>query len=391
MANPTPVTYNAAASPIAGGRFLWPAWRREMTPRTWRAIPATNTLADLNPKNNPALNPNYPNNPEFMGAHSTIISAWCGAAWDDAKGTLWLPLQGGHADYGGNEPYRINIGSDAPTWEMLRPPTGAIGNAIITNDGLEATGIYADGRPRAVHSYNNNIYVPGVGPVVTTMAICWISGQSGSWKSWRVDEHTGEHILFGPEEIINSGWGNKGYPYSGAAYDSARHVVWLMTAGPAKIIKWDLALNTKTTMGPFDTHTGPGGKLMYAKSLDALILISATPSVWNPATVTKTVMNITGGSITLTGKTAADWCDELGCVVLWDTADRRRILTLTPTGDPHSMPWQLGEIELNPTNTLTPSSPHANGTYGRFFYSRRLSGVGILNATNEPVYFFALR
>ena len=84
MANPVPVTYNAAASPVAGGRYVWPAWRREMTPRTWRAIPATNTLADLNPKNNPALNPNYPNNPEFMGTHSAIIYAWCGAAWDDA-------------------------------------------------------------------------------------------------------------------------------------------------------------------------------------------------------------------------------------------------------------------------------------------------------------------
>lgn len=362
-----------------------------MTPRTWRTIPATNTLADLNPKNNPALNPNYPNNPEFMGTHSAIIYAWCGAAWDDAKGVLWLPLQGGHTDYGGNEPYRINIGSDAPTWEMLRPPTGAIGNAIITNDGLEATGIYADGRPRAVHSYNNNIYVPGVGPVVTTMAGCWTSGQAGSWKSWRVDEHTGEHILFGPEEIINEGWGDKGTNYGGAAFDSTRNVVWMMTVGTAKMIKWDLSAGTKTTIGAVENHAANYARLLYASALDALVLITLTPSVWNPATATKYPMTIAGGELALGGHMAADWCAELGCVLVWSSTDRTKVTTLTPTGDPYSAPWQLGELSVSASNAVTPSPRNANGTYGRFFYSRRLGGCGVINATNEPVYFFAIR
>ena len=102
-------------------------------------------------------------------------------------------------------------------------------------------------------------------------------------------------------------------------------------------------------------------------------------------------MTIAGGTIELGGHMAADWCAELGCVLVWSSTDRTKVTTLTPTGDPYSAPWQLGELSVSASNAVTPSPRRPQGTYGRFFYSRRLGGCGVINATNEPVYFFAIR
>ena len=179
MANPVPVTYNAAASPVAGGRYVWPAWRRHHAPMSVFAIPASNTLDDLNPKNNPAINPVYPSTPEWMGNHANIIGAWCGACYGDDAGELWLPLSGGHGDYAGNEPYKINLRADVPQWEMVRPPSGAIGNVLTTNDGQEASGVYSDGRPRSIHSYNKSVWIDGVGPAVAVQGSTSWSAQAG--------------------------------------------------------------------------------------------------------------------------------------------------------------------------------------------------------------------
>jgi hypothetical protein len=56
---------------------------------------------------------------------------------------------GGHADYPGNEAYALSLRAATPAWRRLSDPTpnGSFGS--ITNEG---GGLYADGRPRAMHN-----------------------------------------------------------------------------------------------------------------------------------------------------------------------------------------------------------------------------------------------
>ena len=109
-------TYTLRLNVTAGAPVGLPAWRQSMTARTWIEVPTTNTLADLNPKNNSTINPNYPSSPEWsaVGGQAAIVTAWCCGCFDQATDTLWLPLGGGHADYAGNEPYKIRLDTDSP-------------------------------------------------------------------------------------------------------------------------------------------------------------------------------------------------------------------------------------------------------------------------------------
>lgn len=168
MATPVGDSYGVASGGvIAGGRYHRPAWRRAMSPMGVGTIPIANKLSDLNPDNNPAINPNYPSSAPWTGStgHTSVISTWCGACYDRATDTLHFPLSGGHGDWAGNEPYKVRIGDESPLFVMMRNPSGAVGNTGTLNDGLESTGVYFDGRPRAIHSANRPVYVPGLGPI----------------------------------------------------------------------------------------------------------------------------------------------------------------------------------------------------------------------------------
>lgn len=71
MASPVPDSYSTATGgSIYGGRSGLPAWRSAMVANTWAVVPMANTLADINPRNNAAINPNYPSAPEWAAIGS---------------------------------------------------------------------------------------------------------------------------------------------------------------------------------------------------------------------------------------------------------------------------------------------------------------------------------
>ena len=79
------MTYNAAASPVAGGRFLVSEFWRNLAPG-WTKLPTT-----------------APN-----GAPPGGIAAYSGMAVDDRGHRLFL-FGGGHNDYFGNEVWRLTL------------------------------------------------------------------------------------------------------------------------------------------------------------------------------------------------------------------------------------------------------------------------------------------
>ena len=398
MATPANDTYSAASGVVVhGGRLYRPAWRRAMAINTWATIPASNTLSSIDPTQNPAINAAYPGLPEWAGSQSGIINAWGGAAFDQANSTLWLPLSGGHADYGGNEPYKIDLSVDTPLWKMVRNPSGAIGNLITTKDSQEATGLYSDGRLRAVHSYNNNLYVPGVGPVVARMGGCWYSGQAGANKASKINETTGEATLLVDYPAV-SGIGS---PYGGTAYDSLRNYIYTLGVNTAQLAYINLSNNTVAKVGIYDNIVSGYCKTVYLAEYDLLAVFqnggAGFPSafyLFDPLNsyviIQPTITGTFPAGYTLSGSAGAEWDAVNHRFVLWGQgSNTAAIATLAPTGNPRTGNWNASTLTLSGANTVTPTASSANGTYGRFGYSAKLGGCFLLNATNQPIYFFA--
>ena len=390
MASPVGDSYAVASGGvIAAGRYHWPAWRREMSAGTIAQI-GSNKLSDLNPKNNPAINPNYPNNPEWSGTgdgFQMIVLAWCGAVWDEQQGLFALPLSGGHADYGGNEGYKIRLLDESPVWSMPRPPSGAIGNLLTTNDGQESTGNYADGRPRAIHSYNKFAATPA-GVILAVQGGTYYSAQSGTYRTMLWDVASGE-------------WETKtthpspGASTSGCAacYDSLRNRVWYKPCSDGNV-SW---LNLDTWQWTEQTSWGDNSwaykRLVYLPEHDLVFQADSNKTggfcVWSPVNGTIYQPGSTGSppvGLTLSGISGCDWNGSR--LLVWhNVSNTTTIGTLTPTGNPTTDPWVWGSLSFS---GVTPSVAASNGTYGRFAYSKRLKGCILQNEVAQKTYFFAI-
>lgn len=369
--------------------FPVPAWRRTIPPGRIAQI-GRNRLSDLDPAKNPAINPNHPNAPEWSGSlgQAGIVLPWCGACWDEDRGTLWLPLQGGHGDYAGNEGYRIRLLDDEPAWTMTRPPSGAVGNILKTLDGKEATGNYADGRPRAAHSVNKHVYVPGIGPVMVVQGNTSWNGSMGTARTLLLDERTGEWSV----KAIHP---SPGATMSGAGcYDPSRHLIWYKSSAEGYPSCLDLRHWTWTMLPRWAKDPAWSTKrLVFLPEHDLVFQADGTKPekfcVWDPGNgfiyMPPTLGSLPKG-LTFNGGSGCEW-DGTRMLVWQHAGNTASIGTLTPTGDPRKAPWAWGEIQFS---GVVPSAAVPNGTYGRFAYSGRLKGCVLQNSVNMHTYFFAI-
>lgn len=401
MATATAVTYSEASGhAIYGGRInpaSWPAWRQAMAIGTWAQV-GSNTLSALNPENNPAINQNYPSSGPWHGTtgFTGITSAWNGACWDEATATFWMPLQGGHADWGGNEVYKNCLFDASPAFSMVRVPSGGIGNAITLNDGQEITGLFSDGRLRPGHSYNNNVYVPGVGPVVVRVKGPFISGATDFGKAYTINETTGEATLLSDLTSLNPG-----QSYGGAVYEASRNRILTSGTGNTPLLKIDMTTGTGSTAVSSDNYAGQYLRMVVIPEFDLLAFIHNGGAGY-PAQiyfrelsalgtiVTPTITGSYSAGLALNGQVGAEWDHQHRRLVLWNNAtNTTEISTLTPGANPRTDAWVRGTVSVSGSNTETPTAAAGNGTYGRFGYSAKLGGCYLLNATNQKMYFFA--
>lgn len=120
------VQINVLAS---GGR---PAWRNALARWQWTQLAGTAAFSGVTPSANPG------------GAYNGRLDAWNGFT---AKGSaVYIAGMGGHADYAGNEAYKLDLSAASPTWTILRQPTPA--GQISLN-----VPYYGDGRPSSAHLY----------------------------------------------------------------------------------------------------------------------------------------------------------------------------------------------------------------------------------------------
>ena len=375
-----------AAGVLSGGRYRLPAWRRAMVPETWAEI-STNTLSDIDPEDSPVYNPSYPAEAPWHGTDGqpAVIDGWCTATFDDVEAKLYIPLGGGHGSYAGNEGYLINLMQDSPSWQMLYPPST---ESLDTGQIQEATGLYPDGRLRSCHTYNNLIFVPGVGNICARMAGAYSSGQTSNNNIWKIHD-TGEATLL----VDNSAVSQMAYAIGGGvAYDASRHALWGSGVGNGRIFKVDCSTWELTQPGDYVSLGGDYVKPVFLNELDIFACLNGGLILYNPSTGGQSFATLSGeafpSSFSFTGKVGAIW--HGGKIWIWNnTGNTGDIYTLTPGGDPYNDSWIRGVVSPSAKNTVTPTSMSCNGTYGRFGYSSRLNGFYLINSTTSSLYFYA--
>lgn len=375
-----------------------------MVKNTWAIIPAANTLADIDPGGNPAITP--PGADHVARGMTQGLLSWTGGVWDDDTGTFWIPLGGGHTDYGGNEPYRIRLGDENPSWVMVRNPTGALGNTGITRDGREATGLYFDGRLRAVHSYNNQTFVPGLGPVVSRLAGCFYAASTSpaNARAYRIDSAGEAHLICDYATVNNSNPLISSHD-GACTYDptrGARGTLWSLGNASSPLVQIDLASGTAMARGARDNHLASCDALHYIPGMDALAGINrGLLKIWplaqgSYAPVMPTLSGSFSGGLEISNLVGfgSCWAPELRQLCLYENggADgdaRGEISTLTPTAGA-AAPWVRGVLKVSPANTVIPPPfGSGGGLFGRFGYSSRLRGFYLIMGTSHLPYFFA--
>lgn len=86
---------------------------------------------------------------------SKIILAWSSFAWDTKRATLIL-YGGGHANYRGNDVYMWRAASQS--WERAALPSEMVQDPLANWNAIDGS----SKAPASAHTYDNNIYLPGV-------------------------------------------------------------------------------------------------------------------------------------------------------------------------------------------------------------------------------------
>lgn len=126
-ATPTPMP-SMSPVPVSG---VTPNWLVEKSLNTWIEIPNTS------------------------GAGGAAIDAWGQIVLRDDTNELFILASGGHGDSSDNRVVSIRLSDNAPQWVLRSAPTPS--DQLVQNSPY-----YADGKPSSRHNYQYNHWVPAV-------------------------------------------------------------------------------------------------------------------------------------------------------------------------------------------------------------------------------------
>lgn len=185
----------------AGG----PDWFANLADKTWTAIAAGGTLADVVPNPLPSGNT----------GQASIIIAQTGGSVDTAREALMLLANGGHGDYMGNEVYKLSLNEATPVWERLTTPSTTVGTGSAMSDG----------RPRSSHTAGQVCYAPNTDKFyLTGMQYFWQDGNS-SRDMYAFIPSTNE---WESRTALPSGYGVGGFMDGGSVYDASLGKIWII-------------------------------------------------------------------------------------------------------------------------------------------------------------------
>jgi hypothetical protein len=374
-----------------------PTWRSAMTAGTWAQIGTA--MSTVDPEDDPAVNPNYPGNAPWRnssggGAIDRIFSAWCGASFNQTNGRLGVH-GGGHDDYAGNEFYEFLTRVDSPYWVRRINPTGAIGNTGTLDDGQENSGRYFDGRPRSSHTYGNLLHVDG--EFWVAMNGSGFRSGNGATITFKFSESSEDwdEITTGFAPGLGSGTGS-------ACFDPTRRRIYYWPGGNTNLVWLNVDTLAQGDAG-FSVNANGSSTCIYIPERDIIV------SIHRSYTKNLGVYDFgrTAGSFAFQpGATGAAptyasyaspgfwpngvWVPSRGAIACWHGGTSIHWLTPPAAGTETTAAWAWTTETVDPSNTVTPSNPQTNGTFGRLWHDEELDILGVVNLATEAPYVYAL-
>jgi hypothetical protein len=309
-----------------------------------------------------------------VGNPSNITNAWNGGFFDSTR-NRYVVMGGGHADYAGNEMYGFDVNS--LTWSRFWGPTP---NAQIpTSTGTYE--VYDDGNPGSRHTYGGLVYLPNIDKYFVHGGSLYYSG-NGSSKVW----------LFNPA----GGTWSQGTTPSGnctvnelvnqAAYDPGTGKVLVHLYN--HLCEYDPIGNAWTKRG--DGGAGFSfGNHAAVYDYDHKYYCFITNGVWcynlnDSSTATPLTRVTTSGDIGIesAGVAGADYDPVSKKIVAWVGGTSVYTLDITTSR------WT--KLSAATGNTVTPTSPTSNGTFGRWRYVPSKNAFIVVNSIDDNVYMYKL-
>lgn len=306
---------------------------------------------------------------------SAIMSASSGAAYDTTRNRL-LVTGGGWQDYAGNELYAFDV--QTMTWGRIWGPTP---NAAICPppDGPGGES-YADGNPRARHTYGGLQYIPGLDSLWMFGGKTWSKNGDMSKQSWLFDFAENRWIWKAPCPYPNGA-----VPYT--AYDAADGVVYCHAF--ARLYTYAPIENRWSVIGTYPPGANPAcGALVWHSKDQALYLIGAAriyrydlSEERKPARLTWKTDDLTqyaGGS----GYPAIAYDTKRGEILAFDGGTSLYALDIST--------YLWTERPASGENVVAPDRLQPSGTFGRFCYIEKYDVVMLVNSIGSPAYFYKL-
>ncbi|MGE0383611.1 MAG: hypothetical protein AB7Q97_02715 [Gammaproteobacteria bacterium] len=292
------------------------------------------------------------------GHFSAIVRAWGGAAVVGGRLLLW---GGGHADSANNGLFAFD---PALGWQRLTRPSP-------WRDADAAAQTYADGAPKARHTYGNLF---GRGAALYSLGgSIWKSGVLGPPPAfWRWDGHW--QALADPRDASM-----RYHMANACAYDARRDTGWCQTAS-AGLLGYDFRAGRWTRHGA----AGVARRTLVAvPERDLLVLVGAGSvqfyRIDDGVAAALQAAPAHGALVGLSGRSpGALWDPVLQRVVVWRDdrgVDRRTVFTIDP---------QDWSVRAHAVGGAEPPPGAVKGTYGRF----ALIGdrYYLVNDTGAPVF-----
>ena len=308
-----------------------------------------------------------------------IMDSWSGGAFDTKRHRL-IVWGGGHHDYWGNEIYTFNV--DTLKWQRINDPyLPAKGYAKIWDWGrsdVSISPINPDGTPDSRHTYDGLVYLPNQDRF-------WMNGGS-IWPSGWGTLHTAEF------NFDTGKWKYKADSPHGAldnstAYDPVTGHIFEYWCG--WIMEYDPVANTWATRGNASCEGHMVGEIDPVNRKFVILgggrafIYNITRSGW----MSQKPLNAVGDGASVmknANHPGLVYDSAIKKIVGW--AGGTNVYTLDLSA---STPrWE----KFSPAagNTVVPTPPAENGTYGRWQYVPSKNVFILVNSTKQDVYFYKL-
>ena len=283
---------------------------------------------------------------------------------------------GGHEDYAGNEVYAFDLAS--LRWERLTQPAAV---------DRERTDTYADGSPRARHTYNYIEFVPSIGRLVSFGGAALYPHGSSSTRRISEFDPRSRTWATGQRADVPAGGNMIG---SHARLDPVSGDVFFLGGQRAALMRYSPA-DDRWRTGWEPRHVRVHATAAVDPVRRAYVLVgsgNATPQVlkWD--------LDRPGSSVDLRTLTSGDKQIEHAYAPGFDFHPRSRLFVAWNGGaavyvlDPDR--WQWTRREAASGNLHDPGTPLSTGTYGRFRYVPGLDLFVLMNGVKRNVFVYRL-